>query len=777
MSVEHLIPILLIDIAVIVGLSRVMGALFARINQPQVIGEMVAGIMLGPSLLGWISDAGMQAGWLPVHLSRELFPPAAIPILGVLSQIGVIFFLFLVGLELDPKLLRNKGKSAVFISHASIAVPFLLGAALAFFLYPRLFDASSPAMRFAAVALFMGAAMSITAFPVLARILTERNLHKTRIGAVVITCAAVDDVTAWCMLAFVVGVARAEGLGPAMITAGLSTVYVLGMFFIVRPFLARLQAVYDRQGRLNSGTMALVLGLVLISAWTTEKIGIHALFGAFLMGAVMPKGNQFVRTLTEKLEDFVVVLLLPIFFAYTGLKVQIGLIHGAEMWGYTLLIILTACVGKFGGSAIAARITGFGWREASVIGALMNTRGLMELVILNIGRELGVIPPAVFAMMVLMALVTTAMTSPVLFAIYPRRFYAAEIGAASDAATTGRRKRAGPSVLIPVADPQSGRPLLLLADLLTSQPPQPVAAIAADGAPAPEAVVSRQAQLGLEPTAGPSSKRRIYALHLRRPADLEMYQAVAGIEPERSAANRSRDSDASLQPLLEYAEQHDVPVEVISFFSRHIARDIVRTAADRDADLVLMGSHRPLVGSAVLGGTVHKVLRRSPTDVAILLHRGMSQVRRILVPYLGGSHDRLALEMASRLARTAGANVTVLHVVPDNRSGESQRDAAAAVDSAFSNQNPSQPSPVEFRVARDAEPVDAALREARGFDLVIVGMGEEWGLGSHLFRFRRERFAAECPCPLLLVRKAAREGVSTEQEVVQEPVIVAPANA
>ncbi|MDB5296538.1 MAG: potassium transporter, partial [Phycisphaerales bacterium] len=408
MTLDHLLPVLLIEIAVIVAASRALGALFARFRQPQVIGEMVAGIALGPSLLGTVSDFMLSHGWVSVHLGKALFPPESVIFLGVLAQVGVIFFLFLVGLELDPALLRNKGHAAVVISHASIVAPFLLGAGLALYLYPRLFN-DVPTMRFAPVALFMGASMSITAFPVLARILTERNLHKTKLGTVAITCAAVDDVTAWCMLAFVVGVARAEGLMPAVRTAVLAVGYVVVMFFLVRPFLARLQAVHDRQGRLGAGPMALVLGLVLVSAWATEKIGIHALFGAFLMGAVMPKGTRFVRTVTEKLEDFVVVLLLPIFFAYTGLRTQIGLLNTWELWGYTGLIVLVACAGKVGGSTLAGRACGMNWREAGTVGALMNTRGLMELVILNVGLSLGVIPPAVFALMVIMALATTAM--------------------------------------------------------------------------------------------------------------------------------------------------------------------------------------------------------------------------------------------------------------------------------------------------------------------------------------------------------------------------------
>src|SRR5207253_2740682 len=241
------------------------------------------GIMLGPSLFGLLFP----------ELARTVFPPDSVQLLNVLSQIGVIFFLFLVGLELDPTLLKNRGHVAVVISHVSIVAPFLLGAALALYLYPNLFNAA-PRMSFVSVALFMGAAMSITAFPVLARILTERNIHKTRIGAIAITCAAVDDVTAWCMLAFVVGIARADGIGPGLRTAAMAVVYVLVMFFLVRPFLRRLQRVYERQGGLSQNVVAIILLLILASAYTTEFIGIHALFGAFLMGAMMPKGSRFV---------------------------------------------------------------------------------------------------------------------------------------------------------------------------------------------------------------------------------------------------------------------------------------------------------------------------------------------------------------------------------------------------------------------------------------------------------------------------------------------------
>jgi Kef-type K+ transport system membrane component KefB len=379
-----------------------------------VMGEMVAGILLGPSLLGWIAPAA----------SRALFPAESLGGLFAISQIGLLVFMFLVGVELNPRLLRGKSHTAIVTSHASIVIPFTLGALLALMLYPRLSDAS---VGFTGFALFMGAAMSVTAFPVLARILTERGLLGTRVGAVAIACAAVDDVTAWCILAAVVAVVRTgAGVQPLWITLGGAILFVLAMLFVVRRALRWLPRSFERHGAVTQPMLAAVLIVALLAAWTTERIGVHALFGAFMAGAVLPKDDRLVHAITEKLHDFTVVLLLPLFFAFTGLRTSIRLLEGAEMWGYAALILLVAVVGKWGGSALAARATGMPWREAGAVGLLMNTRGLMELVILNVGLDIGVISPALFAMMVIMALATTFMTSPLLEWIYPRRMAAAE---------------------------------------------------------------------------------------------------------------------------------------------------------------------------------------------------------------------------------------------------------------------------------------------------------------------------------------------------------------
>jgi Kef-type K+ transport system membrane component KefB len=400
------LPTLLLQIGVILLVARIVGWIFRKIHQPQVMGEMLAGILLGPSLLGWVAPG----------ISAVLFPPESLGFLNALSQIGLLLFMFLVGLELDLHILRKQGHTAVVTSHVSILAPFLLGTLLALYLYPRLSDDS---VSFTHFALFLGTAMSITAFPVLARILSERGLLRTKVGAVTIACAAIDDVTGWLILAAVVLLVRAsESATPLWLMGVGSIVYIGVMILVVRPLLRRLEHLYRQRGVITHGVMALIFLLVLAFGWITEWLGIHALFGAFLAGAIMPKQAGFVHTLNEKLEDVSVVLLLPLFFAFTGLRASVGLVSGAEMWFYTAIIILVAITGKFGGSTIAARITGMPWREASTLGILMNTRGLMELVLLNIGLDIGVISPALFTMMVLMALVTTFMTAPLLQWVY-----------------------------------------------------------------------------------------------------------------------------------------------------------------------------------------------------------------------------------------------------------------------------------------------------------------------------------------------------------------------
>jgi Kef-type K+ transport system membrane component KefB len=403
------IATLIMQIGTILLVSVVIGRLFKRFHQPQVIGEMLAGVLLGPSLLGWVAPG----------VAAALFPPSSLAALNALSQVGLLVFMFVVGLELNPRLLQGRGRTALLISHASILIPAFLGALLALYLYPRL---SNGQVRFTHFALFLAISMSITAFPVLARILIDRGLLRTEVGAMAIACAAFGDITAWCLLAVVVALVRSGHLSGMLFwaqTIGLFA-YVGVAIFLVKPALARLVIWRQRQGGVAREIVLVCLLAAFGSALITEGLGVHAVFGAFLIGALMPKEREFTHALTERLEG-VTLLLLPLFFAATGLRTSIALVSGAQMWFYCALVVAVAIIGKVGGATVTARASGMGWRESGAIGVLMNTRGLMELIVLNIGLEIGVISPALFTILVLMALVTTFMAGPLIELIYPKR--------------------------------------------------------------------------------------------------------------------------------------------------------------------------------------------------------------------------------------------------------------------------------------------------------------------------------------------------------------------
>lgn len=395
------VSVLLMQIIVIIAVAGLFGRLFRKMNQPPVMGEMIAGIVLGPSVLGFFFPDAMAF----------LFPASSLETLRLLAQIGVVLFMFVVGMELNVQHVREKGSTAVMISHASIIVPFLLGATLSLFLYEELAPLGT---SFNAFALFIGVAMSITAFPVLARILEDRGLSQTYLGSIALTCAAVDDVTAWCILALVIAIVNASGIAVSLLTVLFTLLFAAAMLFIVRPQLNRIVKETPRSRLHSRRLIGAMLALVLASALVTETIGIHALFGAFVAGIVMPPSADLRTFLREKIEGFSSAALLPLFFAFTGLRTQIGLLNDWKSWALCGVIILVAIAGKLVGSMLMSRWTGMSWSHSFAIGALMNTRGLVELVVLNIGYDLGILSGRIFAMMVLMALVTTFMTGPLL---------------------------------------------------------------------------------------------------------------------------------------------------------------------------------------------------------------------------------------------------------------------------------------------------------------------------------------------------------------------------
>ena len=680
------LTLLIAQLLVIIISARLLGVMARKVHQPLVIAEIVAGILLGPSLLGAVAPT----------VRDTLFPAASLGILGMLSQLGLMLFMFLVGLEMDLGLLRGRGRAAVLISHASIVAPFALGAVLALFMYPILSD---PGVPFSSFTLFMGAAMSITAFPVLARILTERRLLRSKVGALAITCAAVDDVTAWCILAFVVSIVRSTGVGQAIWTSVFAVIYILMMLLAIRRFLGRLAARgSDREG-LTQNTVAITFVLLFLSSWTTELIGIHALFGAFLMGAIIPRLGGFARALAEKIEDLVVIVLLPTFFALSGLRTQIGLLDSGSDWLLCGLIILVACLGKFGGSLLAARYTGLGWREASALGILMNTRGLMELIVLNIGLELGVISPKLFTMMVLMALFTTFITTPLLQWVYPPEELARTL---AEAVVEPVRAPEGFGVLICVAQSSSGPGLATVAGAL----------------------------LG----GSSRSSDRLYGLQLLRPVE-RTSGLIDAAPPEEANA---------LAPLIERGAQLGLGVRPLAFVSGAPARDICSVAEVKGVDLVLLGWHKPLLGQALLGGTVHEVLEHAPTEVAVLINRELLAIRKVLVPFHGSLHDQAAARLAARMAAATGTHVTILHF-PDAAT-------EASADPLLRELATVPRVEVLERAAVSAhDATEDVISAAIGHDLVVVGAAAEWGLAGSTFGLQRELLLERCPTSILVV--------------------------
>jgi Kef-type K+ transport system membrane component KefB len=533
------LAILLAQIITIIFVARFFGWIFKKIGQPTVIGEIIAGIVLGPSLLGM---------YFP-DFSALLFPVESLGNLKFLSQIGLILFMFVIGMELDLKVLKNKANEAVVISHASIVIPFTLGIGLAYFVYNRF---APEGINFLAFSLFMGIAMSITAFPVLARIVQERGIHKTKLGAIVITCAAADDITAWCLLAVVIAIVKAGTFVSSLYIIGLALVYVLAMLFIVKPFLKRIGELYGSKDAIVKPVVAIFFLTLILSSYATEVIGIHALFGAFMTGAIMPDAAKFRTIFIEKVEDVSLILLLPLFFVFTGLKTEIGLINDPYLWKVTGFIILVAVVGKFLGSALAAKFVGQNWRDSLTIGALMNTRGLMELIVLNIGLELKVLTPEVFTMMVIMALVTTFMTGPALDLI--NYIFKNKTTIIPEIITNHNKYR----ILISFGNNEKGKSLLRLANSL----------------------VKKQKETS-----------SITALHL-------------SLSDEMHPFNMDDKEKSSFIPIVEESENLNQEITTIFKATNDIETEIADIANQGDYDLLLVGLGKSIFEGTILGKVI-----------------------------------------------------------------------------------------------------------------------------------------------------------------------------
>lgn len=626
-NIHHPLALLLAQIVTIILVARMFGWICKKIGQPSVIGEIIAGIVLGPSLFGM---------YFP-EFSANLFPTESLGNLQFLSQIGLILFMFVIGMELDLKVLQNKAHDAVVVSHASIIIPFALGMALAYYIYTSF---APEGVQFASFGLFLGIAMSITAFPVLARIVQERGLHKTRLGTMVITCAAADDITAWCLLAAVIAIVKAGSFVSSLYIIALAAIYVLLMLKMVRPFLKRVGDLYATKEKLSKPVVAIFFVTLIVSSYATEIIGIHALFGAFMAGVIMPDNMRFRTLFIEKVEDVSIVLLLPLFFVFTGLRTEIGLLNDPYLWKVTGLIILVAVVGKFVGSALAAKFVGQNWRDSLTIGALMNTRGLMELVVLNIGFDLGVLTPEVFAMMVIMALVTTFMTGPALNLI--DRIFKKPIDETIpvEVIDAGKYK-----LLFSFGDSQSGKALLRLGHFFTK----------------------KQGENAL-----------ITAMHLTPTSEINQIN-IEEYEKE------------SFEPVLKEAKNMNQPLSTLFKASNDIDSDITKTANQGDFDLLLIGLGQSMFEGSFLGKILgfttriitperilntitgkekifeesifddrtRQILMKSEVPVGILVDKKFSKADIIFVPIFDKS-DAYLINYAQKLIHNNGAQITIL---------------------------------------------------------------------------------------------------------------------
>ncbi|MBK1988352.1 cation:proton antiporter [Sphaerospermopsis aphanizomenoides BCCUSP55] len=706
----HTVILVLVEVLIVIGLSRLVGLAFKSIKQPLVIGEIVAGIMLGPSLFGLIAP----------HAAATLFPPETIPFLNVLSQVGLIFFMFLIGLELNPKYLSSQLEVAILTSHVSILVPFSLGSILSIVLYPLV---SSASVSFTAFALFLGAAMSITAFPVLARIITENNLQGTRLGTLALTCAAVDDVTAWCLLALAIAVARHGSIDrQAILTIIASLLYIGFMFTVGRWFLKRLVTHYRRAGRLSQFVLALIYMGVVASALITELIGIHLIFGAFLLGAAMPKNAELVRELAVKTEDFVLIFLLPVFFAYSGLRTQIGLLNRPELWVLCALVLAVAIVGKYIGTYVAARVSGINKREASALGWLMNTRGLTELIVLNIGLELGVISPLLFTMLVIMALVTTFMTSPLLEWTYPKRLIKldvlepepeqetdTQVTESLDSFVTPYR------ILVPVANPSTQKGLVQLAVAIALNYRQPAVIN-------PLSLIELEEDYGFEST--PTEANRLIA---ERHQQLE--ELINTLEPENIRSY--------IHPIVR--------------ISSNVARETAQITKIEQPDLILVGWHRPAFSNNRLGGRVGQILTTAPVDVAVFVDKGGERLESLLVPYSANIHDDLALIVALRLL--INRDTCMLQILQVLTGNHTQDELSYELHRLIEQLPTSVRDRIEIKTIPFPEPMEAVVTASENVDLTIAGTSRAWGIERQTLGRYTDELAIKCRSSLLITRR------------------------
>lgn len=646
-NITHPLAILLLQIITIISVARFFGFICKKIGQPTVIGEILAGIFLGPSFVGY---------YFP-EFSHFLFPEQSLGNLQFLSQIGLILFMFVIGMELDLKVLKNKAHESLVISHASIIIPFAMGMGLAYFIYTNF---APDNVNFISFSLFLGIAMSITAFPVLARIVQERGLSKTKIGSIVITCAAADDITAWCLLAAVIAIVKAGTFVSAIYTIILAVGYVLAMLLLVRPFQKKLGDIYSNKESLSKPIVAVFFVTLLVSSYATEVIGIHALFGAFLAGVIMPSTMSFRNIFIEKVEDVSLVLLLPLFFVFTGLRTQIGLLNDPYLWKVCAVIILVAVAGKFLGSALSAKFVGQNWRDSLIIGALMNTRGLMELVVLNIGYDLGVLTPEVFAMMVIMALVTTIMTGPALDVI--NKFIPEKHKPESPLEVQEERKY---RILIPFGNSQNGAKMLRLGHSFIKKSVSNASITAMHLAPSNE--INQYNTVEYERNSFAPVKKESNKLGI---SFVSLFKPTQDVEKEIALAANTGNFDLTIIGIGQSVFQGTLLGKVLGFTTKIINPErLYGTLTGREK----------LFENTVFDERTKQILKTIKVPLGVFVNKNFEKADTVFIPVFSVK-DSFLLVYAQKLISNNGSMISILDVTGTIKQNPEMKEAIRLIE-------------------------------------------------------------------------------------------------
>ncbi|XP_042390957.1 cation/H(+) antiporter 19-like [Zingiber officinale] len=692
---HHALPLIILQICLVVVVTRSLAFLLRPLRQPRVIAEIIGGILLGPSALGRSS-----------RFMDNVFPKRSLTVLDTLANIGLIFFLFLVGLELDLRTVRRTGKGALYIAVAGITLPFVLGVGTSVVFHSTI----AKGARYGPFLVFMGVALSITAFPVLARILAELKLLTTDLGRTAMAAAAVNDVAAWILLALAIAL---SGSGSPIVTlwvllAGLAFVAVAAFF--VRPVLAWMVRRSHNEGSIKESYICATLVIVLAAGFTTDAIGIHALFGAFVIGVVVPKDGPFAGVLIEKIEDLVSSLFLPLYFVSSGLKTNVASISGARSWALCALVIINACLGKIIGTIVASLISKVPVREAVTLGFLMNTKGLVELIVLNIGRDRKVLNDETFAIMVLMALFTTFITTPIVMSIYK----------------PARQAPPYKHRLVERGDMDSE--FRMLACFHGSRNIPTIISV-------------------VESSRGTGRRRlTVYAMHLmelsERSSSISMVHKVRrnGLPFWNKA---SRNSDQLVVAFETYRQLSSVTVRPLTAISdlETIHEDIVASAQQKRAALIILPFHKVQQMNGGLESIGHayrlvnqRVLQHAPCSVAVLVDRGLGGTTQVAsseisytvaVLFFGGADDREALAYGARMGEHPGIALTVLRFCPAAANPEDikQDEACIAKFRAIleSSTEAERSARFEEAEAADSAGILAAIKRLGRFHLFLVG--------------------------------------------------------